>query len=172
MQSKKSLLWALLISVSIFCVILSFLMYRHLKEKELEFNTNKARLIKENMDLKDNVSTLKDELVKQAEAVTHLGEENQKLKDEYVGVVDKLREENAAFGARIKELEGRPLIQQLRDAAYNEDNENLRKFLEKVLYNIVLIKSGKSIELEPTVVAEHGEDSQAQALTEAAATAE
>ena len=131
-------------------------MYRHLKSAEADFSTKKALFIKENMDLKDRLGLVEEKLQKETEAVTSLTGENEKLKEAYDADIATLREESASLVVKIKALEERPLIQQLREAAYREEDEKLQKFLEKVLYNIVLIKSGKSIELEPIVIAEKG----------------
>ena len=157
MQNRKTLSLAILVSVSFFCLILVLSMFRHLKRMESDFRDKKAALVKENMDLKDEFGFLQEELVQKAEALTFLAEENEKLKEEYTTRIESMKSENAALGQKIKDLEEKPLAEQLRDALYSEKNEKLKKFLEKVLYNIMLIQSGKSIALEPIVVAEREE---------------
>lgn len=160
MQNKRALLWAILVSISVFSIILALSMFRHLKNMETEHNRKGVALIKSNMDLKDQVGILRDELTKRAETLTRLEEENKKMQEEYAGKLEALEKENSTLAAKLGNLGKRPLVQVLRDAAYREESQDVRRFLEKVLYNIVLVKSGRSVVLEPIVVAKKRESRQ------------
>jgi len=155
-QNKKYMLWAVLVSVSVFCVVLVFAMFYHLKRVETDFGNKKAILIKDNMDLKDKIYSLNAEILKKAKQLTLAEEEKAKIKAAYDNDVSSLRDENNTLKQEVAELEGKPIVEQIREAAHKEQNENLKKFLEKTLYSIILIKSGKNIELEPIVVENAG----------------
>jgi len=156
MQTKNTLVWAILVSASVFCALLVLFMFRHLKAMEADFNNKKSSLIRENMDLKDEVDSIKSELTERAEAMVMLQEENEALKVKYSEEFEGLRQENVSLKERLEEMSQRPFIEEVRSAMLREQNPVMRKFLEKVLYNTTLIKSGKNIELEPIVVAGEG----------------
>lgn len=158
MHSKKTLLGAILLSITIFSVILAGSIYHHLKKAEADFKSKEAALVKANIDLKDEIVDAREEIMQKAASMTLLEEENQKLKYEYSEEFEALKEENTILADKIAQLEEKPLIEHLRDAINTERNRNVRKFLEKVLYNIVLVKSGKNVELEPIVVATKEEE--------------
>lgn len=166
MREKNILAWTLSLSIVIFCLALIFSLLHQLKVKEFEFNERKAVLIKENLSLKESFASLEKTisqnegamaaLEKEKESIeknlTSFKEENEKLKIEFAEHVEILEMENTSLNQRIKELEEKPLEMHLREALYKEENKDARGFLERMLYNLELIKSGKSIELEPIVV--------------------
>ncbi|OGW74938.1 MAG: hypothetical protein A2Z72_07385 [Omnitrophica bacterium RBG_13_46_9] len=153
MQNREALFRTLLAAVTVFCIILIFAMFRHLKKAEFDFNDKKAEMIKENLDLKDNLSSLKERTERETKASKFLEEENKKLKQEYSYRVDVLTGENVSLVKKVKELEEKPLVERLKDALEVEQDEKVKEYLEKVLYNLVLIRSGKTVEAdEPPIV--------------------
>lgn len=158
MYSRKTLLGTILLSVAIFSIILAGSLYRYLKKVESDFKSKEAALVKENIDLEDELGGMREEIMRKAATLTLLEEENQKLKYKYSVEFEALKEENMVLAERVAQLEERPLIEHLRDAVNTERNRKVRKFLEKVLYNIVLVKSGRNVELEPIVVATKDEE--------------
>ena len=128
-------------------------MFNHLKKVEMDFNTQKAMLVKENMDLKDNVEMLRGEVMEQARRLMSLQKDNNVLRAKYAIESEVLKEQNSILLRQVNELREKPLVEQVKDALQGEKDRKMKKFLEKVLYSIVLVKSGKSIELEPIVVA-------------------
>ncbi|NQU94604.1 MAG: hypothetical protein HQ549_00010 [Candidatus Omnitrophica bacterium] len=158
MHSKKTLLVAMLLSITIFSIILAGAIYYHLKEVESDFKNKEETLVRENIGLKDDLTDVREEIMEKAAMLTLLEEENQKLKHEYSVEFEALKEENMVLAEKIAQLEERPLIEHLRDAINTERNRKVRKFLEKVLYNIVLVRSGRNVELEPIVVATKDEE--------------
>ena len=158
MYSKKALLGTILLSVTIFSIILAGSLYRYLKKVESDFKSKEAALVKENIELEDELGYMREEIMKKAATLTLLEEENENLKHKYSIEFETLKEENMVLAQRIVQLEERPLIEHLRDAVNTERNRKVRKFLEKVLYNIVLVKSGKNVEMKPIVVATKDEE--------------
>jgi len=159
-QNRKSLLWAAIISVSIFCIILTFWMFLHLKRKETEFNNKKAILIKDNMNLSDKVDLLDRELIQRTKKIKELNKKTNDMKKTYDGKIATLQKQNTKISSKLKALENKSLVEKIRESIHKEENADLKKFLEKVLYNVVLIQSGKSIELEPIVVAKKEGDAE------------
>jgi ribosomal protein S17E len=133
------------------------LMFRHTKKIESDFNNKKAALIKQSMDLRDRFTSLQEQMAQKAEALELLEVENKRLIEEYKDKFTEIQEQNEVLTKELRQFKERPLVEQLRGALQREDDQNMKDFLSKMIYNIVLIKSGKSIELEPIVVAQEGE---------------
>jgi len=130
MHDRNSLFGAILISVSVFCIVAVFSMFGYLKNKESGFNKEKALLIKEGLDLRDSMESLQEEIIQKIETLALLEEENERLNKEYVEKFEILKEENTVLAERINEIEGKPMVDRLRDALRKEKNENVKKFLE------------------------------------------
>jgi len=170
MNDKIRFLMAILIAVSLFLAVLVVSIYGNLKKTELQFNERKATLIKENLDLKDTNKTLEDTLNQKKDAFTLLEQErktieekltsfeNEKeaIKKDYEDELISLKKDNAFLTTKVKELENKTLAEHIQEAIQKEENDALKKFLAKVVYNIEVIKKGGNIELEPIVVTEGG----------------
>jgi len=173
MNDKTRFLMAILIAVSLFLAVLVVSIYGNLKKTELAFNERKATLIKENLDLKDSNKTLEDAMNQKKEAFTLLEEqrkvveeklanfekEKEAVKKEFEEELISLKKENSLLATRVKELEDKTLEEKIQEAIQKEDNDSLKKFLAKVVYNIEVIKKGGNIELEPIVVTETEQES-------------
>lgn len=182
MKDKTRFLIAILISVAIFLMILVASLYNQQKTAELQFNERKAKLIKENLDLKDKSESYKETLQRNNEAMALLKEksravedqimafeqEKEALKDEYDSRILELKEENNSLSQRIDDLENMPLTKKIERSLEEEENEALRQFLAKVIYNIKVIREGGNIELEPIVVTESGSAEQQSKIARAA----
>ena len=171
MREKTRFLMALLIAVSLFLIALVASLYGSLKKTEAQFNERKAVLIKENLDLKDSAKAVEELLNQKKESLVILekerkniddkiagfNEEKDALKKEYEEELLALKTENASLKAKMTSLRKKTLAESIDEAIEEEDNENLKKFLAKVKYNIEVIKKGGNIELEPIIVTDIGE---------------
>lgn len=164
-QGKRTLLVFVLLSSSIFCVVLVVSMYSHFKKVERDFNVKRATLIKENLELEDSLKVVKEDLAKKEESILLLREEVKKIESAYKSELVTLRRDNTFLATKIKEFRGKSLIDQLREAIEKETESQVRKYFEKMLYNAVLLKSGKSINLDPIVVAKKEERPKRQNFT-------
>ncbi len=176
MKDKIRFFMAILIAVTVFLMILVLSLFNQQKSLELQFNERKAKLIKENLDLKDKQQSLRNVVEQKKEAMALLEEkrkaieeqikdfENEKeaVKEEYTGRIMELEEENASLARRIDDLESKTLSEKLEESLQREENEALRQFLAKVIYNIQVIREGGNIELEPIVVTKTQDGAQAQ----------
>ncbi|MFH1594668.1 MAG: hypothetical protein ABID09_08235 [Candidatus Omnitrophota bacterium] len=154
MQAKKPFFLAVLVFISIFFAFLTFSMYRHLKTSEAEFNFKEATLTKENLGLRDEAKSMLEEFEKNIEKLTLFEEEKRSLNLQHSEEIKVLTEDKANLEKKIRELQNRSFIQNLRDAMHKEENENAKKFFERILYDIVTLRSVKNIELEPIIVTE------------------
>ena len=91
MRDKNTLLLAVSISISIFLIALAASLYSHLKKTELGFNEKKAILIKENLDLKDNIASLKGTLAQKKETLALLENEQESI-EQRLGLFKEERE--------------------------------------------------------------------------------
>ncbi|MFH1753642.1 MAG: hypothetical protein ABH875_05615 [Candidatus Omnitrophota bacterium] len=172
MRDKSRFLIAILVSVSVFLIFLVIAIFNQQKNMELEFNERKAKLIKENLDLKDDKENLGTKITQKEEAIALLQEKRNAveselktfedrvkgMRDEYEHQVLELKEENVSLTQRIEYLESMPLSSRIKEAIANEENQKLRTFLAKVISNIDIIEKGGDIELEPIVVTDKKEE--------------
>jgi len=170
MENRNTFFIAILISVCIFCIALGIFLFRHVKKIEFDFNEKEAALITENMDLQDRIekvqetikektkeiNTLKKEKEKLSGRVQSAEEENEKLSKAHAERVGKLEEERELLHREIKTLKEMPITGLIRKAIAVEEDENIKKVLERTLRNMELVKSGNFIGLEPIVVTEEG----------------
>jgi hypothetical protein len=180
MHEKTRFLMALLIAVSIFLIVLVVAIYGSLKKTEAQFNERKAVLIKENLDLKDGAKAVEEALNQKKESLAILekerkntddqiasfNEEKEALKKEYEEELLALKTENASLKTKIASSREKTLAEHIDEAIEKEDNDNLKKFLAKMKYNIEVIKKGGNIELEPIVVTDAGEGARVEPAQE------
>lgn len=88
-------------------------------------------------------------------------------KENFVRQFEELNEKNQYLSERISELENSPLVQRIKEALPQEQNEKIKTLLENALRNIELIQQGRPIDLGPIVVS--GKES-AQKATSALST--
>ena len=166
MRNKISLPLVILGVVALFSVILAMSAVRHLKKVELDFNSQKNAMTKEITSLKSNAESLQwivdqktkslDSMAKDMktleEQVTVLrteGEEQRKTYDEQIG---EFKRKNVALKKRVGTLEEGSLIDRIREALFREENPNVKRILEDSINRIEMIRSGKSVSLQPIVV--------------------
>lgn len=162
-QNKNTALSYVLISITVFCIILTASLYNYLKKSRLEFNEKKALFIKENLDLKDSSSSLQEAVAKKeieigvfkeekesVENQLNLAKEEKKiLEKEYIEQMEEFTKENVSLENKIKEIKERPIEEQLAESIAKEENENLKKVFEAALSNLELIKEGKEPQFGP-----------------------
>jgi len=179
-HDKTRFLMAILIAVSLFLALLVVSLYTSFKKTESQFNERKAVLIKENLDLKDSNKSLEETLNQRKEAFALLEqerkaleerlksfeEEKTSLKKDYEEELLSLKRQNAFLTSKIETLEQKTLQEHIQEAMQKEENENLKRFLTKVIYNMEIIKKGGNIELEPIVVTEGKEKTKEAAIKE------
>ncbi len=142
-----------------------------LRKSELEFNEKKAILIKENMDLKDKFESLEKDVSEKLASMEKLQKEKElfeerlsliknetaKIVESYVKQLDKLKRKNAVYMKKISTLEksskSATPIERVKEAISKENNRDIKKVLEDTLRKLELIKAGKSVSLEPIIVA-------------------
>jgi ABC-type multidrug transport system fused ATPase/permease subunit len=182
MHEKIRFLMAILVSVAIFLIIFVISLYMNFKNTELQFNERKAVLIKENLDLEDEVGFLNEALAQKNEALAvienktksaeeeleRFERERETLKSEYRSQLLEIKQENTLLFERIEGLEKKTLAEHIEEAIQKEEDGNIKKFLAKMIYNIEIIKNGGNIELDPIVVTKKSDISRPAAVAAAA----
>jgi len=166
MQDKQRLIGVVLIAACAFSIVLAISSFRNLKKMELEFNEKKANLVKENLELKDRIDSIQ-QIVSQKtasadimekekkdleEQLQTLKEENEKIISSNNEQLDTLKKKNSVLKKRVATLENSPIVQRIKEAIQTEDNDNVKNVLEDTANKIEMIRSGKSVSLEPIVV--------------------
>jgi len=90
MDSKNVVIRIALIIICVFCSLLAWSSFRKLRNVEFEFNERKANLVKENLDLKDRLESLKEVVNKRMDNLTSAEEERESFDDK----LGTLRSEN------------------------------------------------------------------------------
>ncbi|MFA5008235.1 MAG: hypothetical protein WC546_03330 [Candidatus Omnitrophota bacterium] len=169
-----------LIVITIFSVIFAIESFRNYKKSDLDYSEQKAKLIKENMDLKENLDNLQQSITQKAATLDNFEKDKKKFQDElvrlkkinenmaalYTRKLNKIKEENIELKKRISALESIPLVDQIKDIVKQETNENIKKILNNALEKIELIKSGKPVDLESSTVGIKNEMVKAPVLEE------
>jgi len=166
---QKKIIWQVaLIVTAIFLIIITSSSYKSLKRMRFEFNEKKAVLIRENLELKDRLNSIQ-EMVSQKMASLDILEEEKKNVEKEIAVLkqgndelmdgsrrklEDIKRNNAIMKKKIANLESNPVVQSIKEALAREPNNDVKKLVENALNRIELIKSGKSVALEPIVVTE------------------
>ena len=170
MENKNTIFIATLISICVFCVFFAVFLFRHVKKVEFEFNEKEASLIKDSMDLRDlleevkititektkEVSLVKKEKEKIIKQMKVIKEENDKLNKLYAEQIEALKKEDVTLRGELRALKELSLDELLRKALDAEEDENIKKVLERTLHNIELVRKGDLVDLEPIIVAQEG----------------
>jgi len=165
-RTTKTIIGAVLISITVFGIFLCVSMYQQIKVAEAKFNKEKATLIKEGMDLQDKIDTLAKELKEKASAVSAvesekqailektktLEDEKKKMAERYMRDIETLKKENDLLNRKVEGFANISLTQLLKEAAAKEGNGTIKKLIEGLLTKIELVKAGKLVNLEPIVV--------------------
>jgi hypothetical protein len=166
MQNKNSLLTVALAIVCVFSLSLAFVSFQNFRKMELSFNEKKARLVKENLDLKDRIDSLQATVSKKSDSLDVFEKENQtltsqlahvrseyrKILETYANQINTLRKKRVTLKKRISTLEKVSLVDYIKNSLAAQEDSNIRKVLTDALNKIELIKEGKSVNLEPIVV--------------------
>jgi len=166
MQNKNTLILTILVTICLVLVIVSISLFQGIKKIELSFNEKKATLVKENLELKDKIDSIQEIMNQKIASVNTIEKEKKELEDQlnqvkkeqekfaalYTQELNVLKRKNESLKKSVSALGKSPLIKRIKDAMEKEDNENIRKLLQNTLDKIELIKSGKSVNLEPIVV--------------------
>ncbi|MBN1353218.1 MAG: hypothetical protein JW994_00920 [Candidatus Omnitrophica bacterium] len=152
MISKKSLPLVILTPIAVFCVFVFLSTFFQLRKVEAKLGMEKARFIKEKMDLEDEIASVQQSFFQKSEELSKLSVEYDKLKGEMRVKITQLEKDNSDLADKLKKSESISLVDRIREALKQETNESIKRYLENVLYNLVLVKSGESVELEPIVV--------------------
>jgi len=171
-STKKTIFGAILISICIFSIIFAVSAFRYFKTVESKFNNEKADLIKENMDLQDKVDSLEEDIAQKTGIATNLetekktlearlitlGEEAKNLESRYGQLYGEkikiLKKENLFLRSRSDDIKKMSLVNFLKATLAKEGNSNIKEVVKDALSKVELINSGKSVRLEPIVVAE------------------
>jgi len=141
-----------------------------MKDAEGEYTEKEAVLIKESMDLRDRMDDIRSEIAKKTkelkaaakdketleEKMKSIEEKNSETKAFYAEQLQKLKEEKEGLSKELSSVKGMPLVELIRKARDSEENEDLKRVLERTLNNIEMVKSGNVVDLEPIVVAKEG----------------
>lgn len=114
-----------------------------------------AVLEKERETVNNNLSALKEMNGKLSRAYNKININYNALmaeRETMLKQLEELKKETLSLASKVSDLEKSPLIERIKEAMNNEENENIKKVLEDALHNIELIKSGKSVNLTPIVV--------------------
>lgn len=110
---------------------------------------------KEKTELEAKLKTLREENEKLSNNYKELKLSYTALtskKEDFVRQFEELNEKNQYLSERISELENSPLVQRIKEALPQEQNEKIKTVLENALRNIELIQQGRPIDLGPIVV--------------------
>ena len=146
MVDKKTLYVVGLPAITVFCIILVFSMFGSLKGAESDFNDQKAAFIKKNMDLEDRIVSIDKETAQTKEALALLEEKREAMAKQHAGEIAALKEENIALIEKAQESKEKPLVDTIQENIEKEEDENVKKLLEKTIRNLELVKSGEDIE--------------------------
>lgn len=175
MENRNTLFIIVLVLIGALSVFSALLLYRYVKKVESEYTEKEAGMIKETMDLKDRiddmkisigektkeVNAVKSEKEKLAEKIRAIEEENKKLEEKHRSHIKILETEKEELAKQIKTFKETPLAEFIRKAKDVEENESIRKVLERTLHNIELVRSGNVVDLEPIVVSQGEEPEKA-----------
>lgn len=167
-SNRKSLFTMILISISIFSVIFALSLFAHLKNTEKKLNKEKQSLIEENIELKNQYDSIRSTLKIKTEALenfesqrnTFMQEMEKFKKDREESVVrdteeiELLKRENRSLKDELELLKKLSVTQAMKEALQSENNESVKKVLEDALNKIEMVRSGKSVTLDPIVVTE------------------
>ncbi len=179
MENKNTALTITLILVCALSVLSALLLFRYVKKVESDYTEKEASLIKENMDLIDQMDNMKITIGEKTKEIKHIErakekltekiksieEENKKLEELYIGRIEVLDNEKEELAKEVKALKEASLVEIIRKGAEAEEDENIRKLLERTLQNIELIKSGNVVDLKPIVVSQ-GKEAKEVTLSE------
>ncbi|NQU94767.1 MAG: hypothetical protein HQ549_00860 [Candidatus Omnitrophica bacterium] len=143
---NKTLYLIGLSTITVFCIILVFFMVGSLKEAESDFNDHKAAFIKKNMDLEEQVISTNEETAQTKKTLALLEEKSKAMVKQHAGEIEALKEKNITLAAEARESEKKPLADLIQENIAKEEDENVKKLLEKTLRNLELAKSGENIE--------------------------
>lgn len=157
---------AVLIIVTLSCVAFAISSLKKIKNAESEFQGKKATLIKDNLDLKEKLSSLQEMVNTKTTSMNAFEEEKKTLQiqlnqlkaenDQLLSLYSKQLEEgvkkNANLKNKINAFENSPLLQRIKEAMAKEKDDKIKKILEEAMNNIELAQTGKAVELEPIVV--------------------
>jgi len=163
------------IVLCLFFLSSAFYFHGNIKNKQIQFEHNKAERVKEELDLKDRLNVLQEGLDKKIETVNLLEEEKQALSHKienlnreresimtsFRGELDTFKEKNAMLRRKIADLENIPIFKRIREFSESEQRAEIKSILEEAAGTIERIqteKSGASIKLDPIVVRKEKSD--------------
>lgn len=160
---NKSAIGRLMVIVLILgLILLGLASFVYIKKLKKDFRTVTTALLRDNQGLKsrvellqgtvkdktDAIETLEKEKKAGEEEIGALKEENAKMGEE----VDALTKKKEALRKRIYMLEKAPLAERIKAAMRSETDKRIVNILNDTLDKIELVKSGKSVTLEPIEV--------------------
>jgi cell division protein FtsB len=169
-RSDKTLFSASLIALCVFSVIISLSLFGYLKNTEQRFKKEKAALVREKMDLRDQLDSLKADLKMKSDAISSLDSEKKNMLEELARIeklaeelkgkdneeLESMRKRNQEFQKELNILRGSSAAQLINDAASRETDENVKRILSDAAIKIEMIREGKAVQLEPLVITEGG----------------
>lgn len=166
-EGDKAFFMKLLIIACIFMAILSFSIYSHMRGIDAKYKTEKAAFIKEKMDLKDELDSIKSDLKLKTDSIASLESEKKAAADELSQIKKSMvdleartsmekdsliKSANKKAEKEVPSLNGYTPVQAIKELASRETNESVRKFLDNVVEKLNMITEGKVVALEPIVV--------------------
>jgi len=163
MYNRSIFLGAIIVSASIFCIILGVTFLFHLKNIEKEFEEEKAALTRSNHEANKQIGSAREAIIQNEKTlavlegkknileskVKFLKEDNEKLQKPYLEEIQRLKEESTPLAERIAELENQPLLNRIKKAIKAEDSKDMREILEKAAYNLEYAGSMQILEETP-----------------------
>jgi hypothetical protein len=119
-RNNKPIFTASLIIICVLSAILSLGLIRHLKQSESKFKNEKAVLVREKMELKDELDFLKSDLKMKGDTITSLEAEKKEISQEIARLkklAEELKTDNEELGTlRKKSQELQKELEALRNA--------------------------------------------------------
>ena len=163
MKDRNPLLLIILAIACIACIFLAWSTHKQLKNKDFEFDKEKALMIKDKLDLKDSlitmretvnknsatISTLEEEKISLLNSKKRLEEEKQKTVELFTEQLQTLQQENTLLTEQSEMLKQNPVIKRIAIALQGDKKETVQKALENLLQNLDTIHAGRQVNLAP-----------------------
>lgn len=165
-QNGKLILTTSLIVICVISIILSLSLAQRVKNSEAKFKKDRAILVREKMELKDELDALKDDLKSKADDIASLENERRIIKEQIAGLekasadlkgaslqeVESLRQQIQSLRKDAEVFKDASSIQVLQDAAARETDATIKRILADALTKLTMVKDGKAVTLEPIVI--------------------
>ena len=159
-------LTSILIAICVFCILLAFGMFNHMKNSERTLKDKNATLIRERAELKIQFDSLSETFEKNRVSITSIENEKksiakefERLEKEYgelktrnANTLRILKRENKAIRRKIDAFKKESTAELIKQIASRETDDGIKRILSDTLAKIGAAKDGKYVALDPIIV--------------------